>query len=180
MFSLLFILTMCNGCSESALNSSLKEPTCDTLTFKTLVGFLNRNIDETPSYKCYNRRDTVIVGDEGESWKAKAYYKDSELVFIAESSWENVKKISRVTILSPKIKEGNLSINQKFGNIRSLVSPNIPTSPDGYLFVQPTNDSKIFIQLDITARHTDSSLFYGVGDISKIPDDLIIESIIIR
>jgi hypothetical protein len=73
-----------------------------------------------------------------------------------------------------------LSINQKFGNIRSLVSPNIPPSPDGYLFVQPTSDSKIFIQLDITTRHTDSSLFYGVGEISKIPDDLIIESIIIR
>lgn len=179
---MLFVFyAICNGCSESTSGSSQKDANCDTLTLNTLTELLNKGIDEIPGYACYTKRDTVIEGDEGESWKAKAYYnKSSELAFIAETSWENAKTVSRITILSSQIKEGNLSIGQKFETIKSELNSDIPTSPDGYLFVQPRNNNKVFVQLDISKRHEDSTLFYGTKDINKIPDDLIVESIIIR
>jgi hypothetical protein len=127
----------------------------------------------------YVSRDTVLEGDEGVSWKAKAYYSGSELAFLAEADWEDPKTVHRITILSPQVKEGALAVGRRFGEIRRLVSPGIPSVPDGYLFVRGKEDSTISIELDISGGEASRRLFQGVADLAAIPDTLRVVSIVV-
>jgi len=140
---------------------------------------LGKNFDSLPVYRGYFARDTILEGDEGIRWKAKAYYSDSALVFLAEASWEDARKVHRITILGPQIKGGRLFVDQRFRDIRELVLDKIPSSPDGYLFLTYKKDTAISIQLDIAGEASGSPLFDGVSELGKIPDTLRVASIVI-
>ena len=94
-------------------------------------GMLGKDIGHLPVYPCFAARDTSLEGDEGVQWKGKAFYSDSELVFLAEASWVDAKKVHRITIVGPQVKEGGLFVDQRFADIRGMVSDKISTSPDG-------------------------------------------------
>ncbi|HEX9512868.1 MAG TPA: hypothetical protein VF939_20400 [Puia sp.] len=169
-----------SGSTKSSADSSGTHVACDVLTFKALKErILGRNISELPEFKCYLSKDTVLEGDEGVTWKGKAYYAERQLIFLAETNWENKQKIHRITVVSPFIKEGELFVGQELKKIRPIVADRIPSSPDGYLFLSLKGDSSISIQMDIAREISNKKLFYGVSDINKIPLTLKVESIVI-
>ena len=153
---------------------------CDTLTLGKLKReVLGKEIGKLPVYRCYVSRDTSLEGDEGVQWKGKAYYRDSQLVFLAEATWDDPKQIHRITVLGPQIREGELFVNRQFKDIRGIVSDKVPSSPDGYLFLRYKEDTAVSIQLDISGAASDSPLSRGVSGLDKIPDTLKVESIVI-
>jgi hypothetical protein len=177
IISILFLA----GCSTGNNNRTTdRQVSCDTLTLAKLkTDLFGKDIGHLPVYRCFVTRDTSLEGDEGVQWKGKAFYSDSELVFVAEASWEDAKKVHRITIVGPQVKEGGLFVDQRFGDIRGMVSDKIPSSPDGYLFLTYKKDTAISIQLDIAGAASGSPLFNGVSGLDKVPDTLRVESIVI-
>lgn len=168
-------------CSETAVKSQTKEwVICDTLNFKILTKMLNSNLNELPFFNCYTQRDTILEGDDGISWNAKSFYFKGKIAFIVEADWEDPQTIKRITILSPIIKDGDMYVSQSFKWIKQLVNTEIPSSPDGYLFLNYRKNDYVFIQLDISGEPSNSPLFYGVNTLDKIPEELKVESIVIR
>jgi hypothetical protein len=177
-YLLIFLIGTLLGCSSETRRGH--EASCDTLTFVELkTQVLGKNINSLPSFNCFVPKDTLLEGDEGVQWKAKAYYFEKQLAFLAETSWEDNKKIIRVTILDSVIRDNELFVGQQFRSIKHLVSTEIPTAPDGYFFLLYDKDKDIQIQLDISGGPTQSPLFYGVTDIDQIPPNLAVESIVI-
>src|SRR5258707_4922386 len=124
----LFRLVLAFACnsgqvSEKQDSSSVGKPSaepsaanaaCAVLSFKVLKDtILGRNIGELPGFKCYLSKDTVLEGDEGVTWKGKAFYTEGQLVFVAETNWENQQKIHRITVVSPVIREGQLFVGHE-------------------------------------------------------------------
>jgi hypothetical protein len=169
------------GCSSGNGKAAAdRETACETLTLTSVKeNILGKDISSLPAFKCYIARDTVLEGDEGVTWKGKAYYYGQKLVFLAETNWENPKKIHRITILEQHIKEGGLFVDQRFKDVRGLVSGQIPSGPNGYLFLTYKKDTAVSIQLDISGVDSTSRLFTGVTDLSTIPDTLRVERIVI-
>ena len=169
------------GCSSgNGKSTTAGEAACDTLTLAKLKReVLGRDVGSLPVYACYVSRDTILEGDEGVKWKGKAYYHDQQLVFLAETNWEDAKKIHRITVLGPQVKEGELFVDQRFKDVKGVVSDKIPSSPDGYLFLTYSKDTAISIQLDISGGGSASSLFNGVSRLDMVPDTFRIESIVI-
>ncbi|MFV0536187.1 MAG: hypothetical protein ACK5M3_02320 [Dysgonomonas sp.] len=144
-----------------------------------LIPLLGKTIDSLPNFGLYKKQQITIEGDEGEEWNGINYLDENQIAFLIESNWENKKTVYRITIFSNKIKDGNLQVGQRISNIKSILDPNIPSSPDGYLFVKMKAKSEISAQLDISNISDKDPLYYGVKNISNIPDSLKIESIVI-
>ena len=140
---------------------------------------LGTDIDSLPAFGNWLSRDTVLEGDEGVSWKGRAWYSGRQLVVLAETNWEDAKRIHRVTVYGPQIKEGALFVGQRMKDIRGLVSGTIPSGPDGYLFLTYKKDSAVSIQLDISRVTAGSRLFTGVSEIADVPDSLLVENLVI-
>jgi hypothetical protein len=177
IISILFLA----GCSTGNNNRTTdRQAGCDTLTPARLkTDLLGKDLSHLPAYRCFVARDTTLEGDEGIQWKGKAFYIDSELVFLAEANWQDARKVHRITIVGSQVKEGGLFVDQRFADIKGMVSDKIPTSPDGYLFLTYKKDTAISIQLDIAGASSDSPLFNGVSGLDKVPDTLRVESIVI-
>jgi hypothetical protein len=169
-----------SGTIKSSADSSGIPVACDVPSFTDLEEkILGRNINELPGFKCLLSKDTVLEGDDGVMWKGKAFYAERQLVFLAETNWENKQKIHRITVTSPLIREGELFVGQELKNFRTIVSDTIPSGPDGYLFLSLKRDSHISIQMDISKEASDTKLSDGVSDINKVPLTLKVESIVI-
>jgi hypothetical protein len=121
----------------------------------------------------------VLEGDEGVKWKGKAYYYGQQLVFLAETNWQDAKRIHRITVLGPQIKEGGLFVDQRLKDVRGMVADNIPPGPDGYLFLTYRKDTAVTIRLDISGADPASPLYNGGARLDQIPDTLRVESIVI-
>jgi len=82
----------------------------------TLAGLKKRllgaAIDSLPALADWPARDTVLEGDEGLSWKGRAWYSERQLVLLAEADWEDTRRIHRITVFGPQIKEGALFVGQ--------------------------------------------------------------------
>lgn len=152
---------------------------CLPLSLADAASLLDQPLKSLPCIQGLNSRDTILEGDEGVSWKAKAYYHQQELGVLAESDWVNKDLVSRVTICSPQLKEGNLFVGQRMKNIRSIINRHVSASPDGYLFLSHKKQPNVSIQLDISQVSDTSKIFYGVETIDDIPDSISVESIII-
>jgi len=177
-----------DGCLENAtiemqdtIDISLQITYWDTVTIKDLIYLLNKPIDSLPNIENYKKEKITIEDDEEYStnWFGIEYKYQNKLIFIAESNWVNKNIVSRITLYSDRIKEGKLYVGQTVGNIRNLIKNEISSSPDGYLFVILDKYPEISIQLDISNIPDTSPLYYGGVNISKIPDSLKIESIVI-
>src|ERR1700694_1611113 len=132
--SLLLLAIACNSgpagyrpddsaASRRSADSSGTPVACDILPFKDLKEkILGRKTRELPEFKCVHSRDTVLEGDEGVTWKGRAFYTERQLVFLAETNWENKEKIHRITVVSPLIREGELFVGQELKNFRTIVA----------------------------------------------------------
>ena len=150
------------------------------VTIKDLIGLLGNPIDSMPDVMNYSKEKVIIEDEEGESkWFGIKYFDKKELILIAESNWVNINMIDRITLYTKKIREDKLYVGQSIGNIRELLADRVPSSPDGELYVKYKIYTEIIIQLDISEFSSSSPLYYGVTNLSEIPNDLEIESIII-
>ena len=154
---------------------------CENPSFKELEALLGHNINTVPKYNCIKEVDTTMEDDEGEDlkWKGKAYYYQSKLVFIVESNWVDKNKVNSITIYSNKIKEGDLYVGQELKAIIGLVSSKIRPEPDGYLFLTYKKDNKIAVQLDVS-KLPENSVVFRIDNISELPGNLKVESIVIQ
>ena len=151
-------------------NSSLK--------ISDLIVLLNQNIDSLPDIFPYKAEKILIEDEEetGVSWKGIKFSNNDSLIILVETDWVTVNKVSRVTVCSDRIREDKIYVGQFVGNIKELISDNIPVSPDGELLLDLKEHSEIHLLLDISNH---PSLFYGVSSLLDIPDDVKIESIVI-
>ena len=191
IFAILLLNTNCvqkngNNCIESKTEKEQDTTVShtilwDTVTIKDLIYLLGKTIDTLPNIKKYKQEKIIIEDDEeyAPNWFGVKYLYRNQLMFIAETNWENKNIVSRVTLYSNEIKEGKLYVGQIFGNIRNLVSNKIPTSPDGELCVILNKYPEITLQLDISNVPDTSPLYYGGVSVSEIPDNLKIALILI-
>jgi hypothetical protein len=152
----------------------------DIVTIADLVRFLGTPIDSLPDIRGYEKRKE-IMRDEYEavpSWFGIEYKYQNKLMFFAESDWTNKNIVSRITVFSKEIKEGEVYIGQTFGNVRNLIGKK-PSAPDGELYVALHKHPEINLILDISNEEFGSPLHFGAVSISEIPDSLRIESIVI-
>ncbi|HTI91943.1 MAG TPA: hypothetical protein VL727_15215, partial [Puia sp.] len=167
------------GC-RNGKGVSVREAADGALTLTSVKkALLGADIDSLPAFGDWLSKDTVLEGDEGVSWKGRAWYSGWQLVVLAETNWEDAKRIHRVTVFGPQIKEGALFVGQRVKDISGLVSGTIPSGPDGYLFLAYKKDSAVSIQLDISGVAADSRLVTGVSELADVPDSLRVESLVI-
>jgi len=147
--------------------------------FKEFEGFLGKPLDSIKEISGYTRNVTTEE-DEGVIWKGLEYSQKGEVAFLIESNWEHPEIANRITVCSKKIKFNDLYVGQKIGNIKHLISDNIPSSPDGFLFVSLKNNPKISLQIDLSMLPEDNPLVFGCDNINEIPDTLQVESIVFK
>ena len=97
---------------------------------------------------------------------------------LIETNFVEKTKIKRIVILSDKIatQEG-IHINNKFSELKPFIDKeNLNSQPDGFLGLIDNNCKNIIYFLNI--ENVDA-LFYGVETIEKIPNDLMINKIVI-
>ena len=93
------------GHSKVAHIAAGKAPTIEMVR----EGMLNKDIDSLPDFGVWLSRDMIVEGDEGLSWKGRAWYSSRQLVLLAETNWEDTKKITRITVLGSQLKEDDLA-----------------------------------------------------------------------
>lgn len=126
----------------------------------------------------YKIRDTII-NENDVIWPALILFTQKKINGIAllESNWQNHLILNRITITDSSLQTTDgLKVGQRFIKILPMISKSIPTSPDGYLFLNHMSLSNIQIQLDISQH---SALFFGVSAIVDIPINLKVSSIVI-
>jgi len=168
----------CAGGNGKGTGSRVAGEEAPTLT-RVKESLLGASIDSLPAFGDWVSRDTVLEGDEGVSWKGRAWYSGGQLIVLAETSWEDAKRIHRIMVVGPQIKEGALYVGQRLKDIRVLVSGAIPSGPDGYLFLTYKKDTAVAIQLDISGEAAGSRLVTGVSELADVPDSLRVESLVI-
>jgi hypothetical protein len=170
LFLLLLVFAACAG--GNGAGGGIREAADEAPTLTKVKALLGANIDSLPALGDWLSRDTALEGDEGLSWRGRAWYSGRQLVVLAETNWEDAKKIHRITIVGPQVKEGALFVGQRVKDIRALVSGTIPSGPDGYLFLTYKKDSAVSIQLDISGEGAGSRLVTGVSAMADVPDSL--------
>lgn len=172
----LLILIAIVGCNSLKKESN---PECVELSYEFIkTSFLGKKVNELPLLNCLKFKDSIITGDEGETWRAKEYYSKDKLIFYIESNWQNKDLVSRITIVDSLVND-KIKVGKSFKDIKKYIAKNIPSVSDGYLILDYENDKSIHIQLDISNYSDTSKLFYGIKSLNEIPNDLLVQSIII-
>lgn len=141
--------------------------------------YIGCNIDSLPDIDHYTKHKVMEQGDEDIAlrWASMDYYDNGTLILSMEANWVHPNIVSRITIWSDELKTDSVYVGQQIGVIRNLVDSEIPTSPDGELFVNMKGNPKLSLQVDIGEN---PKLFRGVTYLEQIPDSLRILSIIIK
>jgi hypothetical protein len=172
----IFVFVIIIGCKYQSKTNQVSQlvPTVE----ETKACFLGKNIKDCDCFKAYfHRIDTIFEGDEGISWPGAMYFENNTLMFVVESNWVTPERISRITIVHPKIKtETGIGVGNKMNKIKMDISNNIPSSPDGELCLLYKSDHQVRFLMDIS---NDSKLFYGAMSIEEIPDDIQLDEIIV-
>lgn len=141
---------------------------------------LGDKIAKIKRFKCHQGvfiRDTIMES-EGVEWPAIAFYENENLLFIAESNWEDTTEIKRITIFSNKFKSNcGIKIGSTFREIETNLSRNIPSYPDGYFGLKDKKDNGITYFFDIDNFE---QLYYGATKWEDIPLSITVETIIIE
>jgi len=177
IFAFTLIVISCLGDKNAIRNTP--NSLCDTLEILSLKHWIGKPLKDIVSTAQFVVKDTLMEGDDDVTWKAKAVYCNNNLIYLAESNWQNKDKIYRITIVDKSVKEGNIFIGQEFKYFAKAISTTIPNSPDGYLFLKLEKDTSVYLQLDISSIK-DSVLFYGISNVNQIPQNLKVESIFIQ
>jgi hypothetical protein len=177
---------LCTSCLNTSTNSKLvvdkkSDPIFNIYNLDTLRYLITKDSSEIKKMffpADVILRDTTFESDEGLSWNGFVFYQGSQILLIAESSWECKKIIKRITVLSSNIAGSiPLKIGTRFKDIKSYVSQTIPSYPDGYFGLKDKVNGQITYFFYI-----DDNYDLGIGNIKfeTIPDTLLINQILIE
>ena len=133
-------------------------------------------------------RDTLLEGDEGIAWPGRVFSQDGRRVLLAEANWEQRDRVQRIVVLDPAILAGKVGrrpeyaegIGQRLGEVRAEVADEIPSGPDGYLFLTWRADPRVHLELDISGYPFDHPVYLGQAALSELPDSLLVTGIVIQ
>lgn len=166
-----------NFCSSPKPKQNIDSCVTNLNSLQNLLGL---RIDEIPEFytKCYDVQDTIFESDDGVEWPGKNFVHNGKIYFIAETNWQNTKKISQIELFSSAIEvRKGISTKKEFKEISSQILDEIPSMPDGYLALKDKENNHVWYFLDID-KHPE--LFYGIESTKKIPNNLIIDYILIK
>ena len=122
-------------------------------------------------------KDTILES-EGVSWKGFSFYKESKLLFLVETNWQDTNKIQRIGISSSEILGPNgIKVGSKFKDIKNYLSNKIPSCPDGYFCLDDKIQKDISYFFDI---QNNEKLYYGNIRFDSIPEDVEVNEILIE
>ncbi|SHL81233.1 hypothetical protein SAMN05444266_10573 [Chitinophaga jiangningensis] len=127
----------------------------------------------------YRLTDTVLE-DEGVEWKALAVHDkvNNALLALLEANWQDSMHISRITIVDSSISIGAFYVGATFKDIKAIVDTSkLNNSPDGELSFTCVNDSRIHFLMELPDS---SPLAMGVGSLAEIPDELLVNGIVLQ
>ena len=185
MKKIIFVIPLiffCFECKEISKPNSKNTINAQSLCSQTIedlmVLFLNKPIKIfIDNRKCYLLKDTTIISDEDATWIAKAAYVNNKLEFLVETSWIDTVNISRITFVgSTYSTQTGIKVGDSVSNLINYVDIKIPSEPDGYLLLKDKLNN-IFYEIDISQN---PELAINVSDLSKIPKNLKINSIIVN
>jgi hypothetical protein len=133
-------------------------------------------------------RDTLLEGDAGITWPGRVFSQDGRRVLLAEANWEERDRVQRIVVLDPGILAGKVGrrpeyaegIGQRLGEVRAEMAEEIPTGPDGYLFLNWRADPRVHLELDISAYPFDHPVYLGQAALWELPDSLLVTGIVIQ
>lgn len=161
-------------------NTSTLDNGCNLTVERLKDELLGKSLSAASSMAdCFTIKDTLMEGDDEVEWKAKAFYKEGRLIFLAEANWQDTKSISRITILNNAIKTSlGVAVGSELSAIKDCISNKIPSMPDGYLSFQDARYSQILYNMDID-KH--SELVEGrIDKVDKMPQDIKVSSITVQ
>lgn len=164
----------CGRNASSSTNTCARIPSIDEIS-----SYLGCHIDSLPDFSQFIKHKVIVTGDEDNSlhWFSLDYQKDDKLILSLESNWVNPEIITRITIWDTCIRDGNIYVGQKIGKIRNLINFNIPSSPDGEMFVTVKNRPSMYLQL---VADKEDWAYKDALNLEEISDSLRINLIILR
>lgn len=164
---------------DSNLKHSSTTDTIDSLSFSILHKFIGTDIKLFSTLyftEGYVVSDTLFESEDGIEWPGLLLKKSDCQVALFETSWQNPKEISRITLLSDEIMTtDSVRVGDKFGKIRRHISSEIPTMPDGYFAVRSKNMPSVLYFLE-----TNDRMFYGNITINQIPSKQKVINILLQ
>lgn len=122
-------------------------------------------------------KDTTM--EDEASWPGKAVFRNGELLFVAEASWQERARVNRFTIISDKIRtKDQMYVGVPFSRLKTYVSQDIPSAPDGYIILKDKRNSNLYYELDTDGLTEKDNLYYG-ADLAKIPPDMRVKYILV-
>lgn len=184
--TLFWLFIACMGCSNSTPKSIIAAQdesgsVLNVYNLDTLKLLLNKNINEIKSFRYpvgVSLKDTVFESEDEAQWKGVVFYNKSVALLFVEASWENASIAKRITVLSSDIVGmKGLKIGAKFMDIKSDLSPTIPSYPDGYFGLKVKNDNQVTCFFNISNNEN-----LGVGNVEfeTIPENIVVEQILIE
>lgn len=177
---------VCTSCLNTSPKIKLvarvnKDSIFNIYNLDTLRFLLNKDTSEIKKLyfqKDVTLKDSTFESDEGLNWGGFVFSKGSQILAVAETSWENKKVVKRITVLSSNI-EGSihLKVGAKFKDIKSYLSETIPSFPDGYFGLRDKNTGQFTCFFDIDDNH---DLSIGNIKFETIPDSLKVSQILIE
>jgi hypothetical protein len=171
-----FILLLVLSCSSKTATTEIKISHIEDLQ----RDILGKSLDEVRNSKVYfldnllKVRDTLMQ-DEGVEWHA-LIFEDSIPIILAESSWKEKDRVSRVDILYDGLKtKDGIGVGSTFMDLRSLIDfGSWKDFPDGYVAFKDRNNDYLVYWMDISNNPA-----LGEGSLieNEVPNDLRIESI---
>ncbi|QKJ31794.1 hypothetical protein HQ865_19160 [Mucilaginibacter mali] len=183
---LLGLMPLLLGCNNTSHNGIVKSNSIH----KTRMSFchysvedlkkqiIGRPLKELPIFPCYVCRDTILFGDDDIEWNGKAYYKNNQLAFLAETNWSDKIKITRITIFDKNIQVNTgIGIGTTLKRLRPNINIKPSSNPDGYLSFNDRTDRNIFYFMNVDKY---PELADGrVDDANKMPNDIVVKFIVI-
>lgn len=184
--TLFWLFIACISCSNNTPKSIIATQdesgfVLNVYNLDTLKLLLNKNINEIKSFRYpvgVSLKDTVFESEDEAQWKGVVFYNKSVILLFVETSWENASIAKRITVLSSDIVGiKGLKIGAKFMDIKSNLSPIIPSYPDGYFGLKVKNDNQVTCFFNISNNEN-----LGVGNVEfdTIPENIVVEKILIE
>ncbi len=174
LFVVINIFSACNigGCDPEKSNVSKM----DVNEVANIV--LGQDLEALQKKICsLHFKDTTLSYEDIE-WKGIVFSNETEVLFLAETSWLNPQQIHRVAILSKAMSTNSgIHIGSNFRELKDqVILQSYNELPDGYLGFVDKGDQRITYLMDITNH---KYLYYFRGDFTILPDSLTVESIVI-
>lgn len=129
--------------------------------------------------KLYSIKKVPMTEDDEVVWDAYEFYLNSKLVFMVENNWESKTKTDRITFLHPEVKtKAQICGGAPFKQIRHLIdTTRLNHGPDGHLFFFDAKNPCMTYYFELPEN---SKLVYGISSLSEVPDNLIIDAVIMQ